>query len=106
MLFVVLLVSTSLVVSLTTVEMSWWTISLSVLLSDTWCAHALTTSVPVQHLVTVLTSGGQSLLFYTTAAHVVLLVGIAAAMHGVATYAHCYMGYGALRHCTIQPLSI
>jgi len=68
-------------------------LTLGIVVVDTVVGHYIHHHGDVLVVSQVITMTGVGTTLCTTTAHSTLVMGIAIAMHGVATYAHTYMGY-------------
>lgn len=68
-------------------------LTLGIVVVDTVVGHYVHHHGDVLVVSQVITMTGVGTTLCTTTAHSTLVMGIAIAMHGVATYAHTYMGY-------------
>jgi len=94
--YVVMLCTTLGTVLVSTVSRVWLAIAVNVVMVDTWYSHAMGATSTTHIHAALVTSVGQQHAVAISPTHVVLVSGIAIAMHGVSTYAHTYMGYEVL----------
>lgn len=68
-------------------------LSIGVLVVDSMVDSSIHHNGVIYVSTQVFTTSGHSAMLANTPFHGMLVIGIAVAMHGVATYAHIYMGY-------------
>ena len=68
-------------------------LSIGVLVVDSMVDSAIHQNGVIYVSTQVFTTSGHGAMLANTPFHGMLVIGIAVAMHGVATYAHIYMGY-------------
>jgi hypothetical protein len=94
--YVAMLLTTIGVVLSSTVSRLWLCIATNVMVVDVWYSQSLGSTTSTYISVPMISSFGAHRALSLSPSHVVLVSGIAIAMHGVSTYAHSYMGYEVL----------
>ena len=98
MVYVLVLCTTIVLVLCSTVSRMWIAVALNIIMVDAWYSQVLGSGCSTHLVMTVVTSVGHHYAISITPSSVMLVAGIAVAMHGVSTYAHTYMGYEVLIH--------
>ena len=89
--YVLLLLCSICTTVLTSIESSWWMLSIGVLVVDSMVDLSIHQTGVIYVSTQVFTTSGHGAMLANTPFHGMLVIGIAVAMHGVATYAHIYV---------------